>query len=62
MTQPACYSLVCYVFDKETTLWKHRYIVANCTPYDVGVRAMEIVKMLAEDKIPLFSVKGYQYA
>lgn len=62
MTQPAGYSLVCYVLDKEATLWKHRYIVANCTPYDVGVRAMEIVKMLAEDEIPLFSVKGYQYA
>lgn len=62
MTQPACYSLVCYVIAKETTLWKHRYIVANCTPYDVGVRAMEIVKMLAEDELPLFSVKGYQYA
>lgn len=62
MTQPAGYSLVCYVLDKETTLWKHRYIVMNCMPYDVGSKAMQVVKMLADDEQPLFSVKGYQYA
>ena len=62
MTRPAGYSLVCYVLDKETTLWKHRYIVMNCTPYDVGSKAMQIMKMLAGDERPLFSVKGYQYA
>lgn len=62
MTQPAGYSLVCYVLDKETTLWKHRYIAMNCTPYDVGSKAMQIVKTLADDERPLFSVKGYQYA
>lgn len=62
MTQPAGYSLACYVLDKETKLWKHRYIVMNCTPYDVGSKAMQIVKMLADDERPLFSVKGYKYA
>lgn len=62
MTQPAGYSLACYVLDKETTLWKHRYIVMNCTPYDVGSKAMQIVKMLADDERPLFSAKGYKYA
>lgn len=62
MTQPVGYSLVRYVLDKETTLWKHRYIVMNCTPYDVGSKAMQIVKMLADDEQPLFSVKGYKYA
>jgi hypothetical protein len=62
MTQPAGYSLACYALDKETTLWKHRYIVMNCTPYDVGSKAMQIVKTLADDEHPLFSVKGYQYA
>lgn len=62
MTQPVGYSLVCYVLDKETTLWKHRYISMNCTPYDVGSKAMQVVKMLADDEQPLFSVKGYQYA
>ena len=62
MTQPAGYNFVCYVLDKETTLWKHRYIVMNCTPYDVGFKAMQIVKTLADDERPLFSVKGYQYA
>ena len=62
MTQPEGYSLVCYVLDRETTLWKRRYIVMNCTPYDVGSKVMQIVKMLADDELPLFSVKGYQYA
>ena len=62
MTQPAGYSLVCYVLDKETTRWKHRYIVMNCTPYDVGSKAMRIIKTLADDERPLFSVKGYDYA
>ena len=62
MTQSAGYSLVCYVLDRETTLWKHRYIVMNCTPHDVGSKAMRIIKMLADDEQPLFSVKGYQYA
>ena len=62
MTQPAGYSLVCYVLDRKTKLWKRRYIVMNCTPYDVGSKAMEIMKMLEEDESPLFSVKGYQYA
>ena len=62
MTRPAGYSLVCYVLDKETTLWKHRYIVMNCTPYDVGSKVMQIMKMLAGDERPSFIVKGYQYA
>lgn len=62
MTQPEGYSLVCYVLDRETTLWKRRYIVINCTPYDVCSKAMQIVKMLEDDERPLFSVKGYQYA
>lgn len=61
MTQPAGYSLVCYVLDSET-YWTRRYIVANCTPYDVGSRSIEIIKMLGEGERALFSVKGYQYA